>query len=413
MHHNNARIFSTFLAMVTVAGCQADPTTSPQFSREGNSSIGAPLACNFPVLRQGATAFFSSPSDSIFQIIDDVELLWLPGGTAAADNKAFDGMARLAAARGTTAQAGTGADGEQVIKGFIGCTSITAVPSDVDSLDVAINAGALEVRAGLRDGPGPVLAFRATPGHRTWAFPMWGGESSSWSATLGQRTLLFGYERPVSSFTTEPPVSSNGVPFTGFELSSFPSGLTFPATAQLTTGICIDQFQYGLSRLLHDALPSSAILALSSPGFCTGGGPGLDPGSSWAGTIAPSGITRLGGVGGGLSGLSPSGAVVVTPANDIVVFTQQPSDGIVFRPMTPPVTVRAQTQQGTPIGGVLVTITVVPSGKSYTATTQPDGTATFANIRIPVAGTYTLTATATLAETSLLPATSRQFKIRA
>lgn len=386
------------LSALAVVGCQADPGTAPRFIRESRTFVGAPLACNFTALRLDAAQFFSSPTDAVFGIISDLQALWVPGGTPAGDGAAFNGMARLAVARGTSAQSGTGADGEAVIKGFIGCTSISALPADLDSLDVAIDKGALEVRAGGHDSAVPVLAYVASPGQRSIVLPVWGAEASDWQATLGQRTLLFGYERPVSTFTMEPPVSDNGVPFTGFELSSFPSGLTFPAAAPLITGICIDQFRFGFSRLLHDALPTSAILAISSPSFCSGYGAG-------------SSTAAVGGVGGGLSGLSPSGAVLISPANDTLIFAQEPSDGIVFRPITPPVKVRAQTNQGTPIAGVLVKITLMPGMRSDSAVTAADGYATFANIRIPVRGEFTLTATATFGEMPMRPATSRKFKI--
>lgn len=401
---------------LTLAACQSDPSTAPRSRPGANASLGgAPLVCDFSAIRQDASDFFTSPSDPIFDIIDDVELLWAPGGTPAADNKAFDGMARLAAARGTADQQGDGQDGAGVIEGLMGCTTITAVPADVDSLEVAIDEGLLEVRAGSSDPVKSALAFRASAGSRVPADPMWGAETPNWSATLGQRTLLFGYERPVSTFTAEPPVlDGQGAPFTGFELSSFPAGLTFPASAQLTAGICIDPFVFGLSRLLHNALPSSAILTARNLSFCTGGGAGHNAaGPSGTALGGDAGITRVGGVGGSLSGLSPSGAVRLSPRNDALVFTQQPSDGIANRPITPPVQVTAETQLGTPIGGVAVTLTLHPSGQTFTATTKNDGTATFANIRIPVAGSFTLTATGTIAESSVKPAASRQFKIRA
>jgi hypothetical protein len=385
-----------------VAACGGDSTTSPRVAAPSLQTSAA-FSCDFAALRASAAAFFTSPTDPIFAIIRDIELTWAPGGTPAADEKSFDGMQRVAQARGTADQKGTGDDGEALTKGLIGCTSLTAYPPDLDSLDVAIDAGIYEVRAGQGDPLGPAIAYLASPGQKTVQVPERGAETRNWPLTLGQRTLLFGYDRPVSSFTIEPPVTHNGVPFPGFELSSFPSNLSFPPTAQLIAGICIDPFTFGLSRLLHDQLPSSSILQLVQLSFCGAGG--------------GSGINAIGGVGGGLSGLSPSGAVVVTPPNDSVVFTQQPSDVIIRKPITPPVVVTAKTNLGTPIGGVFIKLTTSVSGAAVvrvdTATTKDDGTATFPNLTIRTRGTYIMTVTGALGEQFLIPATSRTFKVRA
>lgn len=384
-------------AGLLLAACGRDPSATILGTTPTASLGSAPIACDFTTLRQSAQRFFSSPRDEVFAIIEDVELLWQPGGTPAADAKAFDGMARVAAGRGTTSQAGSGADGEEVVKGFIGCTSSTAYPSDLDSLDVAIDEGLLEVRAGAQDPTGSAQAFDASPGQRVPADPEWGAETPSWSATTGQRLLLFGYERPVSTFTNEPPVMNGSVPFTGFELSSFPAHPAFPASAPLHAGICIDPALYALPRLLHNAQPSSSVLGLVSLSFCPAG----------------NGVLGLGGVGGSLSGLSPSGAVIVTPRNDAIIFTQQPSDGIIKQPISPAVQVRALTNLGTPIGGVQITMTLQPGGVTFRAVTQSDGTATFPNIRIPTRGVYTLTVNGSLGEIPLKPATSRAFTIKA
>ncbi|MFN8571206.1 MAG: carboxypeptidase-like regulatory domain-containing protein [Gemmatimonadaceae bacterium] len=391
------RTIAVLVAAGLLVACGREPSPTILGTVPVSSLGAAPIACDFTALRSSARSFFSSPRDEVFAIIADVEDLWQPGGTPAADRKAFDGMARVAAARGTTSQSGTGADGENVVKGFIGCTSSTAYPTDLDSLDVAISDGLIEVRSGVQDPTGSAMAFDASPGQRIPANPEWGAETPNWSATTGQRLLLFGYERPVSTFTTEPPVMNGSVPVTGFELSSFPAHPVFPANAPLNAGICIDPALYNLPRLLHNAQPSSSVLGLVSLSFCAAG----------------NGVFGLGGVGGSLSGLSPSGAVIVTPRNDAITFTQQPSDGIIKQPISPAVQVRALTNLGTPIGGVQIDMTLQPGNVTFHAITQSDGTATFPNIRIPTRGVYTLTVVGTLGEIPLKPATSRAFTIRA
>ncbi|MFN8583320.1 MAG: hypothetical protein U0163_20385 [Gemmatimonadaceae bacterium] len=348
-------------------------------------------------LRGAAHAFFASPTDPVYAIIEDVELLWTPGGNPATDVKTFDGMARVAAARGTADQSGTGADGEAVITGFIGCNSSTSYPSDLDQLDVAIDHGLVEVRGGTKDPTGPALGFDAVPGSRTPKSPEWGGEATAWATTLPQRSLVFGYERPVSSFTNEPPVTNHGVPFTGFELSAFPGSPTFPASAPLVAGICIDPFVYGFSRLLHNALPASSILGLTALSFCTGSG---------------STVQGLGGVGGSLSGLSPSGAVLVTPRSDVVVFTQQPVTRSCSRSRRRYKCARSPRSAHRSVASRLST-DVQPVRRSVQGHAGQMEPRRSWHLRIPVAGTYTITVTGTLGELPLISSTSRSFRIRA
>lgn len=387
-------ILLVLAAGVAVAACDRDPATVA-FSPPANLALGsAPIACDFPTLRQAARAFFVR-GDEAFAIITDLEQLWRPGGNPAADNKAYDGMGRVAAARGTASQRGSSTSGEAVVKGFIGCTSSTNYPTDLDSLDVAIAHGLIEVRGGPNDPTGPALAADASPGQRTPVDPLWGAEATPWTATLPQRMLLFGYARPVSSFTTEPPITNQGTPYTGWELSSFPAHPVFSPTAPLNSGICLDPSLFTLPRLLHNAQPSSSILGLVGLSFCP----------------TTTGILALGGVGGSLSGLSPSGAVLVTPANDGLTFSQQPSDGFVYQPITPAVQVLATTDLGTPVGGVGIQLTVQPGGRTYRAVTKSDGTATFANIRFGIPGTYTLLAEGTLGGLPVTSVTSNAFKI--
>src|SRR5262245_8040662 len=87
----------TALALV---GCQRDGATAPRVLASASAAMGAPLACDVTALRQAASDFFVSPTDPIYQVIRDIELTWQPGGTPAADTKSFDGMQRIAQARG-------------------------------------------------------------------------------------------------------------------------------------------------------------------------------------------------------------------------------------------------------------------------------------------------------------------------
>ncbi|MGO8747774.1 MAG: beta strand repeat-containing protein [Thermoguttaceae bacterium] len=97
--------------------------------------------------------------------------------------------------------------------------------------------------------------------------------------------------------------------------------------------------------------------------------------------------------------IAASGAFTVAPAAvSSVTFVQQPTNVVAGKAIAPAIVVQTQDQYGNAISGDTVTLAVenYPSGtvySTYLATTDTSGNATFANISLPVAGTYTLAAT--------------------
>ena len=101
---------------------------------------------------------------------------------------------------------------------------------------------------------------------------------------------------------------------------------------------------------------------------------------------------------------------------DKLAFVQQPADTTAGQPVTPAVTVQIQDSFGNPVamGGVSVGLQANPLASRFrrprgvlTVNTDPTGLATFANISIGAAGTYTLTAEAA----GISSATSDPFQI--
>ena len=80
-----------------------------------------------------------------------------------------------------------------------------------------------------------------------------------------------------------------------------------------------------------------------------------------------------------------------------IAFVQQPSNTTAGVAISPPVTVRVRDLNGNPVGGAAVTVGIFASSRSIqgtiTQTTDASGIATFADLKVETAGTYSLQAT--------------------
>ena len=80
-----------------------------------------------------------------------------------------------------------------------------------------------------------------------------------------------------------------------------------------------------------------------------------------------------------------------------IAFVQQPSNTTAGVAISPPVTVRVRDSNGNPVGGAAVTVGIFASSRSIqgtiTQTTDGSGIATFADLKVQTAGTYSLQAT--------------------
>lgn len=428
------------LAAATLAACAGDRATAPPAPRaDVQSGATLTLVCNFNQTKSDARAFFSSGSDPVFSIIRDMQSLYGTGGAAAATPRGFDVLQQIAAARGTTRQGGTAANGNALTKDVLACMSVGPIPASFD-VTAALGAGVYEVRGGTTDAVSPALAALAAAGQKSPASPEWGIESlSSWGARfngVGTRFLVYGAPLAVSAFTSEPPaLDANNAAATGFDISTIPvmPGLSFVnadgTPGQVRVGICIPQTTgTNPNRLLHAGATATSILDLSVPSFC-----------STLASASPSGVRgvfaalvrqaitfvlptpayafSIGGVGSLPSGLSPFGPIQVSASSVGLTFTQQPSNGSISAPISPPVTLKATTSSGTPVGGVVVTLTVIGNNginaavTGNVATTNDLGIATFANLMVTKAGGYTIQASGSIGGGSTGTATSLLFNV--
>jgi hypothetical protein len=173
------------------------------------------------------------------------------------------------------------------------------------------------------------------------------------------------------------------------------------------------------------------ILALRSLSFCTGSAQLKQPTNGFFASLGRAATNMfspeplyafgVGGTGSLLSGLSPGGAVTYLPSTTALAFTQQPSNASQgARPQfTPSVAVQALTANGTPVNGVLITITgkdalgnpiSLPNNTAYT---DGNGVALFPNIFVERLGTFTFTASGVVLEGATLSAVSQSFTISA
>lgn len=434
------RLVPLFTA-AALAACAGDRATAPPASSHADLQSGATLTlvCNFNQTKSDARAFFSSGSDPVFSIIRDMQSAYGAGGGSAATPRGFDVLQQIAAARGTTRQSGTAASGNALTKDVLACMSVGPIPGNFD-VTSALASGVYEVRGGTTDAASPALAALASAGQKSAASPVWGIESlSSWGARfngLATRFLVYGAPLSVSSFTTEPvALDANNAAATGFDIATIPvmPGLSFVnadgTPGQVRVGICIPQTSgTNPNRLLHVGATATSILNLSVPSFCSTVASATPSGARgvFAALVrdaialvlpTPAYAFSIGGVGSLPSGLSPFGAVQVNASSVGLTFAQQPSNGSISAPISPPVAVKATTSSGTPVGGAVVTLTVIGNNginaavTGNVATTNDLGVATFPALMVTKAGGYTIQASGSIAGGSTATATSLLFNV--
>jgi hypothetical protein len=112
MRRQLRRILTLCAVGVSAAAC-TDRTTpvfptapnAPRASVEAAAFVQlVTLPCDFDRLKADTRGYAASNKDLLFTIIGDLQSLSKTGPNAAATDKVFDGLARLAAMRGTTAQ---------------------------------------------------------------------------------------------------------------------------------------------------------------------------------------------------------------------------------------------------------------------------------------------------------------------
>ncbi|HEV7993642.1 MAG TPA: hypothetical protein VGP25_17575 [Gemmatimonadaceae bacterium] len=413
MHPRNLSLLALMGALVATAACAKDQTGAP-LAPTGISLAVAPSApsCDFNVMRADAKLLFANPG-VVNEKITAMQRAYATGERAGATNPGFDVLAKVGSSLTTTgAIIGSPTVGDSFVKDVLRCMAVGTLPSGFSVANSFLPNGLFAVVGGAGDPTGPVTSR---------SLPTYGAEpqaGQTWFGSGGNRRyLMYGYERNFS-FTTETPAAT-----TAFELATVPTPITFaPAIAG---GMC--QTTTTNAQIQH----VSIILALHSLSFCTGSAM-LQPSSSGffaslrhaaASLLSPEPLYAfgVGGTGSLLSGLSPGGAVTYVPGAAGVDFVQQPTDASQSaRPQfTPVISVLAETAHGTPVNGVLVTITRndalgnVVSPPNNTAFTDGSGIALFPNLVIEKLGTYTLTASGQVFGASTMSAVSQSFSVTA
>lgn len=416
MRHPYLASLLTAASVAALAACGETPTSTrhPAVAR----AITPPLTltCDINGLKSNARAYAASKQDPLFTIIGDLQQLVKKGPNQAGTDKAFDGLARLAAMRGTSAQlsSATGSTFNALTLGFLGCMEsyISAtVPGDF-SVAGALGPGWMyEVRGKASDGAAGVYERGESP---YWAVEAPQGWTVA-STSAAKRFLVYGY-RLTDFLTTDPTIGS------AFEVATIPTIASGNLTlgSSLTIGECEVELTSTL-RVQHEQeiLKEEELSCATPPAFASlsvpSGANGFSPlriAQRVLDIFAPRTLQAtmiIGSVGGGRSVLSPFAVIDMQSVQ--LAFTDTIVSGVISKPLTQrsggPVQVRVSTQNGSPLPGAAVTLSIEGNSSSIaffkdgsaapsatvTRSTNANGVATFDNVRLTKAGGYTLLAT--------------------
>lgn len=119
------------LACVALAACSDEPTSASRTPTVVRPSLEVAAAgllqvirpCDINALKADARLYANKSNDLLLTIIGDLASAVKNGPSTAGDDKAFDGLARMAAIRGTSAQKPgvTGEVFDRLVKRFVGC----------------------------------------------------------------------------------------------------------------------------------------------------------------------------------------------------------------------------------------------------------------------------------------------------
>ena len=434
-------------ATMVAAACSDRSTTTVTAPHAPRTSVAGTLAlsCSPATLTTLATAYAASATDPLFAIITALQSSSAEyHRTAATTDLAFDGLSRLAAMRGTSAQksAATGATFDALTKGFLGCTEsyiASTVPSTF-SVAGALGAGWMfEVRGNSgKDGAAGAYARGSTPywasepeSGRTWGNSLVVTAPSGTTPT--NRVLIYGFR--LTDYSTVDPKVGNA-----FEIATIPtvgSGV-LALVPSLHIGLCeVDLTTTARVQHVVSILPNTALACSTPPPFATSAllvRSVLNP--AWLASKAMSFFTPatleaaliVGSVGGAVSELSPSAVIdmqAVTLDFDVVV-----KDGRNSEPLEGahggPVKVRVGTLNGSPLEAASVTLSIAGNNgkhalfkdgsaapsETVTRVTDAHGVATFTGVSVTKAGGYRLTANGNFDGVDGIPVTSNLFNIK-
>jgi hypothetical protein len=411
-----ARIITSAAAagvLALVVSCSQDQSRGISAPTEASFLKPPPApTCSFSTANQDARAYFSNTKDPVFLLLDAQQTAY-KGGASAATSAGLDVLGRLGIARDSGLVSATSTDslGSKFVNDVLRCTDLT---SGGDYSRALGDSGLFAVRS---VGDQAAVLSR----HLEDGIPLYGAEpttSDGWKFTGGASNRALFYASPKVTTIKDPTVG------TVFDLQTLPTPLAFDP--QIRVGVCDMADTTGRIEHVHG---SAVILPRNDPTFCTGTSVMSESSgslfasaaheiASWftprpayaAARMMP--VTKLGGGGGLVSGLSEIGPVQVLEALSIdrirnasvsdtalahdTLSTGEPN--LTTSQFNPIVRVRVATTKGTPIAGVTVILTVVGNKGSFaadggSAVTNALGYASFPDFNIDKAGGYTITAT--------------------
>ena len=435
MRHSYLASLITVASVAALAACGETPTSTRDAHVSRATTAPLALSCDINGLKTNARAYASSNQDPLFTIIGELQQLVKRGPTAAGTDKAFDGLAQLAAIRGTSAQrsSATGSVFNALTLGFVGCMESyisTNVPGDFSVVGALSPGWMYEVRGKASDAPAGA--------YERGESPYWAAEApQGWSVAAtsqAKRFLIYGY-RLTDFLTTDPTVGS------AFEVATIPTIASGKLTlgSDLTIGQCEVQLTSTL-RVQHEQsiLRETDLSCAAPPSFATlstaPGSNGFSPlrlAQHVLDLFAPRTLNAtmiIGSVGGGRSVLSPFAVIDMQSVQ--LAFVHGVADGAISQPLADtsgnPAQVRVSTLNGSPLSGATVTLSIAGNSSSIaffqdgsagaTTTvsriTDSNGLVTFDNVRLTKAGGYTIAASGSfdgVAGTSVL---SNSFNIQ-
>ena len=429
---------------VTLSACSDDraPTVTAPPPVRVSSSLS--LVCDPASLTSLASAYAASPNDPVFGIIAALGPYAFHPGPVATD-LAFDGLSRLAAMRGTSAQksGATGATFDALVKGFLGCTEsyiASTVPATFSVANALGSGWMFEVRGDNSQDP-PVAGAYARGSVPFWAAEpqsgkTWGNSlkvTAPSTTTATNRVLIYGFRQ--TDYTTLDPKVGNA-----FELLTVPtiaSGV-LALTPAINIGLCqVDLTETARVQHVVSILPEEGLTCANPPAFSAMASLNksfLNP--TWlaakaVGFFAPRTLEAamvIGSIGGAVSELSPSAVIDMQEVD--LDFTLTVKDGNKSEPLQAanggPLKILVDTKNGSPLTAATVTLSIEgnrsshayfqdgnnPPSATVTRTTDQSGVATFAGVTVTKPGGFRIIATGNFDGVEGVPATSNLFNIK-
>lgn len=435
-------------AATIAAACSDSPTaslTAPVTPPSRPNAAALALTCDIGAMKTLADTYAASPNDPLYGFIQGLFPVQYHGLRQETTEIAFDGLARLAAMRGTSAQkaGATGATFDALTKGFLGCieTYITdGIPANF-SVAGALGPGWLfEVRGDDSQDGATTGAYARGSSPSYWAAEpesgrTWGNSlvvHAPTTTAVTNRVLLYGHVL-TDYATLDPKVGS------AFELATVPtiaSGV-LDLVPSIHIGLCnVDLNETTRVQHIVTVLPSAGltcatppVFALGAPTFSTTNA--LAMAKKAASFFLPQNAYAamfVGSVGGAVSELSPS--AVINMQGVALNFTLAVADGNKSDPLADPnggpLKVTLKTVNGSPLISGTVTLEIsgnhgknalFKDGKggpvtTVTRTTDANGVATFDGVSVTKAGGYRITATGNFDGVDGTPVTSNLFNIK-